>query len=120
MPQPLVGATALVAVLLPRPQAAVAVTAAWDEGEAVAVLDPTAPEPVTAALLEQLRPTHLLDDTGLRALDDGMGTPEGTAAVVVTSGTTGTPKGVELTVAGLDSIGAAFAGALGVDEHDRA
>jgi O-succinylbenzoic acid--CoA ligase len=40
--------------------------------------------------------------------------------VVVTSGTTGEPKGAELTVPGLEAIGAAFAAALGVEPNDRA
>jgi O-succinylbenzoic acid--CoA ligase len=114
MPQP------LVAVLLPRPEAAAAVTAAWDAGEAVTVLDAAAPEPVRKALLAQLRPTDVHDADGRRANAEGLGVPDGTAAVVVTSGTTGTPKAVELTVAGLDAIGDAFAAALGVEPGDRA
>ena len=110
----------LVAVLLPRPAAADAVRSAWDAGEAVAVLDPAAPEAVQTELLERLRPTHVHDDGGRRARPDGIGTPEGTAAVVITSGTTGTPKAVELTVAGLEAIGQGFASALGVEPDDRA
>ena len=114
MPQP------LVAVLLPRPEAAAAVTAAWDAGEAVTVLDPAAPEAVRAALIGQLRPTDVHDADGRRTHADGLGVPDGTAAVVVTSGTTGTPKAVELTVDGLDAIGHAFATAFGVEPGDRA
>ncbi len=43
----------------------------------------------------------------------------GTAAVVTTSGTTGAPKGVELTAAGLEATGAGFAAAFGTPDSDR-
>jgi O-succinylbenzoic acid--CoA ligase len=92
-------------VRLPRPAAAAAVGAAWDRGEAVAVLDPAAPP----AVVDQL--THLLDPDA--------GAEPGTAAVVVTSGTTGTPKAVELTTAGRDAMGRGFAAALGTADDDR-
>ena len=110
----------LVAVHLPRPDAARAVSAAWDRGDAVLVLDPSAPPAATAALVARFRPTHLLDADGLRELPGGAEASARSAAVVVTSGTTGAPKGAELTVTGLDVIGAGFASALGVDTEDRA
>lgn len=109
----------LVAVLLPRAEAAPAITRAWDADEAVAVLDPTAPTAVIQRLLDVVRPTHLLDHDGRRAHGDGEPVEPGTAAVVTTSGTTGTPKGVELTVAGVDAIGRGFATALGAPTDDR-
>src|SRR5689334_561447 len=92
----------LTAVLLPRPASAAAVTAAWDAGAAVTVLDPTAPAPAIEGLLERLRPTHLLDGDGRRRVPGGVPVSAGVRAVVVTSGTTGAPKGVELTGAGLE------------------
>ncbi|MCJ7438233.1 MAG: fatty acid--CoA ligase family protein [Acidimicrobiia bacterium] len=110
---------ALVAIILPRPSAAAAVAAAWDAGEAVTVLDPAAPPAVRARLLDLLRPTHLLDEDGRRDLPGGVAVAGGTAAVVATSGTTATPKGVELTLSGLEAMGAGFAGALGAPAADR-
>lgn len=114
----------LVAVHLPRPQAAGAIAAAWDRGGAVLVLDPDAPRVTVERLLERFAPTHVADADGLRPVGGqalgGQAAAEGTAAVVVTSGTSGEPKGAELTVAGLEAIGAAFATALGVEPDDRA
>jgi len=101
---------ALVAVLLPRPDAADTIRTAWDAGEAVAVLDPDAPAAVTSRLLDMLAPTDVHDGDGRRRFASGRPVPPGTAAVVATSGTTGDAKGVELTTAGLEAIGAAFAG----------
>lgn len=110
----------LTAVLLPRPDAARAVTACWDAGEAVCVLDPAAPAEATTRLLDQLAPTHVLDRDGRHRRAGGQPVPAGTAAVVVTSGTTGTPKLVQLTEAGATSIGRGFGRALGVEPDDRA
>jgi o-succinylbenzoate---CoA ligase len=117
MPEP--DEAPLTAVLLPRPAAAAAVTAAWDAGEAVTVLDPTAPPPATRALLALLRPTHLLDGDGRRPLAGGVPVGAGVCTVVVTSGTTGTPKGVELTTAGLETIGHGCNAAFGAGAADR-
>ncbi len=111
--------TALVAIVAPRAQAAAKITEAWDKGEAVLVLDPAAPESARTELLAQLAPTHIDDGTGRRNLPDGKPIAAGTAAVVVTSGTSATPKGVELTTAGLNAIGAGFTQALTVTEADR-
>jgi len=110
---------ALVAIILPRPAAAAAIARAWDAGEAVTVLDPAAPPAVRARLLDLLRPTHLLDEEGRRDLPGGTAATGGTAAVAVTSGTTATPKGVELTFTGLEAMGAGFAAAFGAPAADR-
>ena len=110
---------ALLAILLPRPAAAVAIAAAWDNAEAVTVLDPAAPPAMRARLLDLLRPTHLLDEGGRRDLPGGVPVAGGTAAVVTTSGTTATPKGVELTFTGLEAMGAGFAAAFGTPAADR-
>jgi O-succinylbenzoic acid--CoA ligase len=109
----------LTAVLLPRPEAAIAVSAAWDNGEAVTVLDPAAPAAAIEADLERLRPTHILDRDGRRPLPGGVPVRAGVCAVVVTSGTTAAPKGVELTTAGLETIGRGCNSALGVGAADR-
>lgn len=113
------GEADLVAVLRPRPEAAAVVRAAWDAGAAVTVLDPAAPRAVIDDLLTRLAPTHLDDRDGRQPLPGGIPVDERVAAVVVTSGTTGAPKGVELTTAGLRAIGAGWAAAIGHEADDR-
>ena len=109
----------LVAIRLPAPAAAEQVRRCWDEGEAVAVLDPRAPAAVTEGALARVQPTHVVDGDGRRAHPEGRPAPAGVVAVVLTSGTTGDPKAVELTAAGRDAIGRGFAQALGVGPDDR-
>ncbi len=105
--------TALVGVLLPRPEAAAAIVACWEAGEAVLPLDPAAPPADQERTLAGLRPTHLLTRDGRRPYPGGAPVAAAVAAVVTTSGTTGERKGVELTRAGLVASGRAVAGALG-------
>jgi O-succinylbenzoic acid--CoA ligase len=113
-----VSPTRLVAVALGRPEAAAAVTAAWEDGEAVAVLDPTAPAAVRDAALGRLRPTDLLDGGGRRPWPDGLPVADDVRSVVLTSGTTGGPKAVELTEAGLAAVGRGCNEALGLRSDD--
>lgn len=117
MPDP--DQAALVAVRLPPTSAQPAIRACWDAGEAVLVLDPSAPPAEVDHLLDRLRPTALLDASGRRELPGGEPVDAGVAAVVVTSGTTGEPKGVELTRAGLVASGVAYSQALGAGPGDR-
>jgi o-succinylbenzoate---CoA ligase len=109
----------LVAISLPRPEAAEAITRCWDAGDAVLVLDPAFPRETLERLLERLSPEAIEDGHGRERVAGDPIRP-GAAAVVVTSGTTGPAKGAELTVAGLEAIGAAFGKVLGVDTDDRA
>ena len=92
---------ALVAIALPRPAAARAVVAAWEAGEAVLPLDPDAPAPELKGILAAARPTHLLDAGGRSRLPGGEPAEAGLAVVLATSGTSGTPKVVEL---GADAV----------------
>jgi O-succinylbenzoic acid--CoA ligase len=96
---------ALHVVRLPPSEAAVAVRAAWDAGDAVLVLDPKAPAQEVDAIVGQVGP-----DSGVE--------PE-VAAVVVTSGTSGRPKAVELTWDGLAASAAAVSSALEIGPDDR-
>jgi o-succinylbenzoate---CoA ligase len=113
------GETSLVAVLLDRPAATAAIRGAWDRGEAVAVLDPTAPPAVLDGLLSRVRPTHVVDGDGRRRRADGVPVTDDVRAVVMTSGTTAGPKAVELTEAGLHAVGVGCNTALGADADDR-
>jgi o-succinylbenzoate---CoA ligase len=110
---------ALDAVVLPRPAAAGAIIQAWEAGRAVLPLDPAAPAPATRRLLDVSRPTHLVDADGRRRLPGGRPVAAEVAAVVATSGTAGTPKAVELTVAGLRAASLATSAALGAGPGDR-
>jgi O-succinylbenzoic acid--CoA ligase len=92
---------------------------AWDRGDAVAVVDPQTPPAALTAALAQLRPTHVLDETGLSARPAGVPPGEDVRAVVLTSGTTGAPKAAELTGAGLAAAGAGCNAALAVARDDR-
>lgn len=116
MPEP--DESSLIAVALARPEAARAAVGAWEAGAAVLPLDPRAPGPEVRRLLEEARPTHLLDADGLRPLRGGEPVAGDVAAVVATSGTTGTPRCVELTRAGLAASARAVSDALGADGSD--
>ncbi|MDP8937144.1 MAG: AMP-binding protein [Actinomycetota bacterium] len=87
------------------PEAARAIVSSWDAGRAVLVLDPSAPEPEVERVLARVQP-----HTGAA--------PE-VAAVVATSGTTGEPKGVELTWAGLRASAQAVSEVVGAGPGDR-
>ena len=99
------GTGRLVVVRRPAPEAATEIRAAWDAGDAVLVLDPLAPDAEVERIVRQMRP-----EAGVE--------PE-VAAVVVTSGTSGTPKGVELTWDGLAASASAIWEALDVRAGDR-
>ncbi len=77
---------------------------AWDARDAVLVLDPRAPRPEIERILEEVQPPA--------------GVAPEVAAVAVTSGTTGRPKGVELTWDGLAASAAAISAALEVGPGD--
>ncbi len=108
----------LVAFSLPAPAAVDAIRRSWQEGEAVTVLDPRAPRVAVDRALGRLRPTYLVDEDGRHELPEGLPVHPDVAAVVLTSGTTGAPKAVELTRAGRDAIGRGFAAALGTGPGD--
>lgn len=65
-------------------------------GYAVLPLDPRLPESATRAIIERMQPSILVGDTGARELEGGGPVEEGTAVVLLTSGSTGEPKGVVL------------------------
>jgi O-succinylbenzoic acid--CoA ligase len=94
---------------------------AWDEGAAVLPLDPRLAPPARRAVLEALAPTHVVDAGGERhALGGGRPAEDGDAVVVATSGTTGRPKGVVLTMPAVVAAARAVHARLGVDRaRDR-
>lgn len=104
----------LVLIDLPAPEAARAVLGAWDRGEAVAIADPRSSRSRFAALMEGLRPTHLVDASGSRRLADGSPVAGDVAAVVTTSGTTADPRRVVLTRQAMESSARAVSASLGI------
>jgi o-succinylbenzoate---CoA ligase len=87
----------LVLISLPPPEATEAVRRAWDRGDAVAVIDPKSPRARVTALIDAIRPTHLLDASGTGSVEWGEPVSRDVAAVVTTSGTTAEPRLVALT-----------------------
>jgi o-succinylbenzoate---CoA ligase len=85
----------LIALLLPAgPRFVEEVRRAWENGDAVLPLDPSAPESHTASLIESLGPTIVVDRSGERTpRSAGRPVEQGDAVVVATSGTSGEPKG---------------------------
>ena len=72
-------------------------------GPAIAPLDAGLPRARLAGLIDALRPDSVQDTEGVTSARSGPheGVAEGTAVVVGTSGSTGVPKGVELSAAAL-------------------
>lgn len=102
------GVTArLVAVrLAPGPRFAEALDRAWERGDAVAPIDPSAPPAAVAARLEALRPHVLVDDDGATRRPDAIGVDDGTALVV------GTSSAQKAAVLSHDALGSAIRASL--------
>jgi O-succinylbenzoic acid--CoA ligase len=107
--------TDVVAVVAAGPALADAARRSWDEGRAILPINPAFTASEIATLLERLRPTHL-DGA---PFPGGLAAPAGTAAIVVTSGTEGLPKGVELTRAGMEAMGRGYSAGLEAGPADR-
>ncbi|WP_440087394.1 AMP-binding protein [Streptosporangium sp. LJ11] len=85
-------------VSAPGPELFRAVGAALDgRGPAVLPLSPALPAPALRATLDALRPTHV---DGVRR-EGGVGVPAEVAVVIATSGSTGAPKGAQLSAEAL-------------------
>jgi o-succinylbenzoate---CoA ligase len=98
--------TELVAVAGAGRDLADAARRAWDDGNAILPLDPKLPRRELDLLLERLQPGRVPV-----AAD--------TAAVVVTSGTSGEPKGAELTRTGMEVMGRGYSDGLEAEPSDR-
>ncbi|NYI93997.1 O-succinylbenzoic acid--CoA ligase [Streptomonospora nanhaiensis] len=70
-------------------------------GPALLPIDPDTPRPRLEHILATMRPAALHTPEGTTALADPAGTAEDVAVAIATSGSTGAPKGVELTAGAL-------------------
>jgi O-succinylbenzoic acid--CoA ligase len=106
----------LVAIDLPQDDSlAAALADIWERGDAACVLDPRLGEAGRQLHVRTLRPTMLLDDTGLTRLGDGEPLADGDALCVMTSGSTADPKAAILTHDAVQASALASSGALRVD-----
>ncbi|GAA4197893.1 o-succinylbenzoate--CoA ligase [Streptosporangium oxazolinicum] len=93
-----------------------AVGAALDgSGPAVLPLSPALPAPALRATLDALRPTHV---NGVRR-EGGVGVPADVAVVIATSGSTGVPKGAQLSAEALLASASASLRRLGAGAGER-
>jgi O-succinylbenzoic acid--CoA ligase len=90
-------------------------------GPAIAPLDARLPEARLAEVLAALAPTSVEGPDGVTTLRSGRekGVAEGTAVVVSTSGSTGVPKGVELSAAALTHSARASLAGVGARPGER-
>jgi o-succinylbenzoate---CoA ligase len=89
---------------------------AWNRGDAVLPVDPRLPTPARDRLLDALAPTSVVDEHGRSVRwPGGRETDVGDALVVATSGTTGEPKGVVLTMSAVEASARATTARLRVD-----
>jgi len=112
--------TDVVAVIAAGNALADAARRCWDEGHAILPVNPAFTAAEIEALLSRLRPTHLaLGTAAVEPHPNGLPAPAGIAAIVVTSGTEGAPKGVELTRAGMEVMGRGYSAGLDAGPGDR-
>ncbi len=115
------GRTDVVAVVAGGRVLAEAALRCWDTGRAILPVNPAFTRMEITALLDRLRPSFVCDGDldALTPRADGAPAASGIAAVVVTSGTAGAPKGVELTRAGMEIMGRGYSAGLEAGAADR-
>lgn len=106
--------TDLVALRYPNRRLGAQILQAWEHGLAVLPVDHSLPSRTVAGLLERFRAARLEDETGTTELPGAQPIDADVAAVVLTSGSSGPPKGVELTHRALKWSAAASIRRLGV------
>jgi len=92
---------------------------ALDGGPAVLPVDPRLPVPALQRLLAAMRPAALVLPDGVRQLTGSVPVDDEIALVIATSGSTGEPKGAQLTAAALRHSAAAVLERVGAAADDR-
>lgn len=113
------GETALAAIRLRNSILAGELARAWEDGLAVLPVDPALPMPEVRRMLDELRPSVLIDSEGRHDLPGGIPVSDEVALVVTTSGTSGSRKGVELSHAALEQSARAVMAGLKAGEGER-
>jgi O-succinylbenzoic acid--CoA ligase len=97
-----------------------ALAAALDgSGPAILPLDPGLPAAAVDRMLDALAPSELLTADGTIAVSDRAAVAEDTAVVIATSGSTGVPKGVELSASALTASAGASLRRIGALPGER-
>ena len=112
------GSDLLAARLPPGPEWLDVLAEAWAADAAVLPVDDRLPRWQADALVARARPTAVLDEAGMSRRDGGAGVEDGVRLVMATSGTSGEPKLVELTEAGLTAALEASAARIGSGPGD--
>ncbi|WP_062347651.1 AMP-binding protein [Herbidospora yilanensis] len=107
-------------ILPPGPALAEAVAAALDGGgPAILPVAPSLPDRAVRALFDTLRPTHVTTPGGTSVLPGGVPAEDDTAVIIATSGSTGVPKGIELSARALLASARASLDRIGAGPGDR-
>lgn len=110
----------LVALDLPGgPDFVAALQRVWDEGNAALPVDQHLPDAARERLVGDMRVGSVVSASGTHRFENGQSMEPGDALVVVTSGSTGDPKGVVLTHDAIEASARASSRALGVRSDDH-
>lgn len=110
----------LVAVQLPSgPEILHALREAWADGPALLPISPSLPKGEVARLLDELRPESLVLPEGTVFLEDARPVDPEVTVVIATSGSTGAPRGIELTRSALETSAQASLARLRASQGDR-